>query len=120
MVARMIPGRSDSKKRWATWYQSLAINDALALERTYLATERTFLAHVRTALAIAISGLSASQILTDYRWVIGGYLAAVIGGSMVMVALYYYRQAQRDLDELASRAAFEADRRKAATTTAVN
>jgi putative membrane protein len=118
MVARMIPGRSDSKKRWATWYQSLAINDALALERTYLAAERTFLAHVRTALAIAISGLSASQILTDYRWVVGGYIAASVGGSMVLVALYYYRQSQLDLDELASRAAFEAERRKAASASA--
>jgi putative membrane protein len=111
----MIPGRSDSKKRWATWYRSLAINDALALERTYLATERTFLAHVRTALAIAISGLSASQVLTDYRWIVGGYTAALTGGGMVLVALYYYRQAQRDLDELASRAAFEAERRRSAT-----
>lgn len=115
----MIPGRSDSKKRWSGWYQSLAINDALALERTYLATERTFLAHVRTALAIAISGLSASQILTDYRWVVGGYLAALTGATMVLVALFYYRQSQRDLDELASRAAFEAERRKAASTAVV-
>jgi putative membrane protein len=114
----MIPGRSDSKKRWSGWYQSLAINDALALERTYLAAERTLLAHVRTALAIAISGLSASQVLTDYRWVIGGYTAASIGAAMVLVALYFYRQSQRDLDELASRAAAEADRRKAAAAVA--
>ena len=57
--------------------------------RDSLANERTFLAWVRTSLALTAGSVAVVQLVpplphTDLRWVAGGVLAALAGGTAVL------------------------------------
>lgn len=80
--------------------EALSTADLLAIGRNKMANERTLLAYVRTFLSFIVAGVSLIQFFNVASFVLLGYLLIPVGVIIMVIGVFRFRKAKRELNDL--------------------